>query len=217
MNDPILLYLAMIVIGIVGIWAPFRWSKSSNAQKALIILLVEWFVSAYVEFIIPYLQMRNLWLVTLSNLVEFNLSIAIFSYLKEKRHQKTILRITAVSFTVFWIIAKFTIEPISELGIYSASVSRLIEILVSVSIFFDLLKDGEAHMKDDFRIWFVSATLIYSTGSILLDAFFMEIIKIPLQIAESLWNINSVLNIITIMLFARALLCKNMQKQASFT
>jgi hypothetical protein len=211
MNDPILLYVTYIIVGIAGIWAPFRWKQSSKAQRALIIIVFVWFLSDYAEYLLAYFSIHNLWLITLSNLIEFNLNILIFYYLKSDRRAKAILIMTGLAFTAFWIIAKFTFEPFTDFGVYTAAISRLFQILISITILFELLNESNVQIRDDFRFWFVSGTLIYSAGSIILHAFFMEIMKIPLELFKLVWHINLVLNIICILLYARGLLCKTTQ------
>lgn len=211
MNDPILLNVTLVVIAAVGIWAPFRWKGSAKAQKVLILFVVEMFVTGFAEVILSYFYMPNLWLISLSTWVEFILIVIIFYYLKTKKRDKFLLLLAGGSFTLFWLISKLTFEPMSVIGNYTSVVARLLQIYMSVSVLFDILKDTDVHLKNDPRIWVASGIIIYSTGSLLLFILFMDIVKISLELFKLVWHINFILNIVSDLLYARGIWCKKTQ------
>jgi hypothetical protein len=68
----------IVVIAVIAVWAPFQWKQSTKAQRFLIIFVVEMFVAVFVENLLIYFHRHNLWLISLSTLVEFILIVIIF-------------------------------------------------------------------------------------------------------------------------------------------
>jgi hypothetical protein len=208
MNDPILLNLTLVVMAVIAMWAPFQWKQSTKAQRFLIIFVIEMFVIGFVEVMLTYFHKHNLWLISFSTLAEFILIVIIIYYLKKKEREKSFLLYAGVSFILFWLISKLTFEPFSTFNSYTSVVARLFQIFISVSIFFDILKDTNVHLKNDPRVWIASGIIVYSTGSLLLCILFMEILKISPRLIMALWPINWILVIISDLLYAWGIWCR---------
>jgi hypothetical protein len=208
MNISILWYATLIVVAVVALWSPFQWKKSTRAQRFLIVLVIEVFVAAVVEVILVYFKRHNLWVISLSTLMEFILIALIIYHLKIKESERTLVLLAVVGFVVFWIVSKFTFEPFSVFNSYTSVVSRLFQIVISVSLLLDILKDTGVGIKNDPRIWIASGIIIYSTGSLLLCILFMDILKISPQLIKTLWPINWILVIASELLYARAIWCQ---------
>ena len=208
MNSYFLLNTLLVVATVLALWAPFQWKKSTKAQRFLIIFVVEMFATLCAENILIYYRRHNLWLISISTLVEFILIVIIFYHLKINKREKSILFIACVSFVIFWLISKLTFEPLSTFNSYTSVVARLFQIFISVSIFFDILKDSNLSLKNDPRIWFASGIIIYSTGTLLLCLLFMEIVKLQIAFFKAIWQINLILNIVSELLCARAIWCQ---------
>ena len=82
MHDPFLLNALLVVTAVIAVWAPFRWKQSTKAQQFLIIYVIEIFIIEFVEVLLTYFHRHNLWLISISTLVEFILIVIIFYYLK---------------------------------------------------------------------------------------------------------------------------------------
>jgi hypothetical protein len=208
MHDPFLLNALLVVTAVIAVWAPFRWKQSTKAQQFLIIYVIEIFIIEFVEVLLTYFHRHNLWLISISTLVEFILIVIIFYYLKINESEKSFLLFTGVSFIIFWLISKFTFEPLSTFNSYTSVVARLFQISISVSVFFDILKDPNVRLKNDPRIWIASGIMIYSTGSLILCILFLEIAKLPLEVFKTIWQINLFLNIVSEFLYARGIWCR---------
>jgi hypothetical protein len=208
MHDPFLLNALLVVTAVIAVWAPFRWKQSTKAQQFLIIYVIEIFIIEFVEVLLTYFHRHNLWLISISTLVEFILIVIIFYYLKINEREKSFLLFTGVSFIIFWLISKFTFEPLSTFNSYTSVVARLFQISISVSVFFDILKDPNVRLKNDPRIWIASGIMIYSTGSLILCILFLEIAKLPLEVFKTIWQINLFLNIVSEFLYARGIWCR---------
>jgi hypothetical protein len=208
MNISILWNATLLVVAVVALWSPFQWKKSTTAQRFLIVLVVEVFIAAFVEVVLVYFKRHNLWVISLSTLVEFVLIALIIYHLKIKESEKTYILFAGAGFIIFWIVSKLTFEPFSVFNSYTSVVSRLFQIVISVSLLFDILKDTSVRIKNDSRIWIASGIIIYSTGSLLLCILFMEILKVSPQLIKALWPINWILVIISELLYARAILCR---------
>ena len=195
MHDPFLLNALLVVTAVIAVWAPFRWKQSTKAQQFLIIYVIEIFIIEFVEVLLTYFHRHNLWLI-------------IFYYLKINEREKSFLLFTGVSFIIFWLISKFTFEPLSTFNSYTSVVARLFQISISVSVFFDILKDPNVRLKNDPRIWIASGIMIYSTGSLILCILFLEIAKLPLEVFKTIWQINLFLNIVSEFLYARGIWCR---------
>jgi hypothetical protein len=208
MNDLILRNATLVVMAVIAVWAPFQWKQSTKAQRFLIIFVIEMFVVGFVEVMLSYFHRHNLWLISLSTLAEYILIVIIFYYLKTKERDKSLLLLVGVSFILFWLISKLTFEPFSTFNGYTSVVARLLQIFISVSILFDILKDPNVRLKNDPRIWIASGIITYSTGSLLLCILFMEILKISPQLIKALWPINWILIIVSDLLYARGIWCQ---------
>jgi len=211
MNSLFLLNALLVVAAVIAVWSPFRWKKSIKAQRFIIIFVIEMFVALCAENILIYYHRHNLWLISLSTLVEFVLILLIFYHLKINEREKSFLFLAGVSFIVFWLISKLTFEPFSIFNSYTSVVARLFQISISVSILFDILRDSNVYLKNDPRIWFASGIIIYSTGTLLLCILFMEIVKLPIEFFKAIWQINLFLNIVSELLYARGIWCQVQQ------
>ena len=123
MHDPFLLNALLVVTAVIAVWAPFRWKQSTKAQQFLIIYVIEIFIIEFVEVLLTYFHRHNLWLISISTLVEFILIVIIFYYLKINEREKSFLLFTGVSFIIFWLISKFTFEPLSTFNSYTSVVA----------------------------------------------------------------------------------------------
>jgi hypothetical protein len=208
MNNPLLANVLIIVTTIVAVWAPFRWKRSTIAQQFIIVFVVELFITVIVEHILAYFHQHNLWLISLSTLIEFVLTVIIFYHSKNKKQQKVIVFMIGTCYFIFWVISKFTFEPISIFNSYTSIVARLLQIFMAISILFDILKDSNISLKHDYRIWFASGIIIYSAGSFMLCIFFMDLAKLPIELFKTVWHINMALNIVSELLYARAIWCQ---------
>ena len=210
---PLLFYFMLLVEGSVTGWALFRWKNSTYGQKFIILLLTGIFIVEILELWMAAQNIRNFWLIDLATLGECLILLSIFRNWKTSVRDKKIILVSGIAFVIIWVVAKWTFEPFNQMNIYTSAVARIIEISFAISILFDVLKDSHSSLKGDIRLWVSSAVIIYATGSLLLFALFVVMLKESPSVVKAIWPVNWVLMIVYYLLYARSISCRVPQKK----
>jgi hypothetical protein len=201
-------YVMMIVECCVSILGIVRYRELNKPLKYLVWTIIFWFFAGIVERIMGIYGIHNLWFTQFNTLIGFVLFARIYFLWRPNRVYGFSLIVSFVCFIVFWIIAKFTFEPLTRGDDITSVVSAIIILIASMYIMIYLLKEITELWQNDPRFWVSAAFIIYSAGTFFLFFLFTYMLQFSREVLFIVYPINWVLIIISHILFARGILCK---------
>jgi len=211
MDRPILSYIMLAVESAVAVLVIFRWKHTTIHQRPIILLLIATPAIAITELWMGFNGIRNLWVAHIATLLEYVLILSTYYIWEPKTINKRILLIWIISFIVLWVISKFTFETFYFLDIYTSIIAKIIEIITSALVLFNVLEDPDAIVKTDARVWISSGIIIYESGTLFLFALFNIMLDTSPELIKTLWPINWILSIVFTLLLARGVWCRATQ------
>jgi hypothetical protein len=152
-------------------------------------------------------HIRNLWVLSISTLIEFVLIISMFFFWKTKERDRILLALCVCLFVSFWLVSKFTFEPFSAFDSFTSTTAKMIYIVIATTVLFDIQKDSKTRLKTDARVWFASGLIIYSVVTLLMFALFNVMLKESPNLVKTIWPFNWLIFIIANLFYARAIWC----------
>jgi hypothetical protein len=208
MHDPILLTITDWFNWIIAVVVLTFWKRVTLPQRLVILLIVMIACSDLLELIFTKLGKHNLWISHFSTLIEFMLMSGVFFLWNKSRIMKSAIYFFAIAFIVLWLVSKLTFEPFDRFDSYTTGIVRALEIIYAVSLLLEVLKDPGIVIKNDARVWISSATIIYSTGCLLIFTLFNTLLQFSVDLLKTLWPMNWVLLIISSLLYFKGIMCK---------
>ena len=205
---PPLFYITMIFELFVGLVGISRFNKMDIPLRYLVGTILFWFVAGTVERVMGIYGIRNLWLTQCNTLIGLALFVRIYFLWKTSRIHGLILIYSFSGYVAFWIISKFTFEPISGGDDVTSSVSVIFILITTIYLMIQLQKEGPTLWKDDSRFWTSSAYIIYSVGTFFIFSLFSYMLHVSQETLLFVYPINWILIIISHLLFLFAFLCK---------
>jgi hypothetical protein len=161
-------------------------------------IFLTWFVRGY---------QLTLGLFHLYFLVEYIFIISIISFWQESYQTKKRIQVVMSFYILFWIIAKFTFEPLSGLYTFTASTSMVLLTLSAGYTLFIVIGNRMQKLSTDYRFWVLLSFVVYYAGTIMVIALRGILIH---QTIEILFLVNSIdwsLKILFNIIFVIAFLC----------
>jgi hypothetical protein len=208
MKVPVLFYIYYFVLLITALVGGFRYRSLPRPLKILAWLFVFNVVEVTLQRVLGSLHIHNLWTVQFYTLIELFLFILIYSQWMKQHQYRVTLAVCFSAFTLFWIISKFTFEPLSILSGWTSGVSNILQIIFSTLILVEIVKESEIIWTTDPRFWVASSNIIYTAGSIFMFALFNKMLEISPDRLNIVWHMNWTLMIISNLFYTRAFLCK---------
>jgi hypothetical protein len=206
MKHPLIGFLTIALELVIAVWASFFWKRSTFSQRCIIVLIAEIALSGIIEAWAGLYNIRNLWVIHFSMLLEFLIITAMFYGWKKRKRAKSLLLVLCCLFLFLWVLSKYSFEPFTQMDSYTSNASVFF-IAVASSVFLDVTKDRQTVIMSDPRIWAAAAILIYSSGSLILVSLFNDMLRVSIDFLRKIWQINIALVIISTFLFARAIWC----------
>lgn len=205
---PLLSYIVLAVEFGTLLVGGFRYRNLPRPLRVLEWLVVFTVGEAIIERVLGYLHINNLWVFHVSTLVEYVLlSLLFFSWISHRR-SRLVLTVCLVMFIIVWSISKFLFEPFSNIDGWTSALSKILQMVFSIVLLVDVVKESDIIWTNDPRIWVASGIIIYSAGSLFMFALFNEMLQISPDRLKLIWTLNWVLMIISNLLYARGFLCK---------
>jgi len=208
MRIPILFYITQLVKIIAALVGGFRYRNLPRPLKILEWLIIVGLVEVGVQWIQASHHINNLWTGHLFTLFEFIFVVLMYSAWMKGRRNQLMLLVCLSAFILFWIVSKFTFEQFSRLDGWTAAVSKILQITLSIFILVDIIKESDLVWTKDSRFWVVAGIIIYAAGSIFIFALFNKMLEISVDRLKMVWHINWSLMIISYLFYARSFLCK---------
>jgi len=146
--------------------------------------------------------------------VEYIFIMSILYIWQESRWVKRFFQALILIYILFWIIAKFTFEPLSGLYSITATTSQVLLTLGAGYTLFVVMGNREQPLINNYRFWVLLSFVIYYAGTLLIIALRGILIHYSLEkffLAASIdWSLKIIFNI----LFAIGFLCSQTQTSA---
>jgi hypothetical protein len=205
---PVLLYIVLFSECVAAIVGGFRYRNLPHPLKFLEWLIILSILEFGLQWTLASFNIRNLWVSHFFTLIEITFVVLIYSSWIELRQNRSILSICFSAFVVLWIVSKFTFEPLSHVDGWTDPISKILQIIFSIFILIDIVKESEVDWTSDSRFWIVAGIIIYAAGSIFMSALFNKMLEISRENLLKVWHMNWILMSISNLLFARGFLCK---------
>jgi hypothetical protein len=207
---PLLTYISMfspvlpIGVGISKIKILHR------GMKILFFYLVVAFIAdIYLMWFVRGRQL-NLGLVHVYYVVEYVFIISIIIVSQESNRIKGLLKTFMLLYVLFWVIAKFTFEPLTGLYSVTATVSQVILTLCAGYTLFVVIGNRVQPIINDYRFWVLLSFVVYYAGTLMVIALRGVLIQYS---TDTLFLVNSIdwsLKIVFNILFTIGFLCAKM-------
>lgn len=208
MKLPVIFYIYYLIEIVAAIVGGLRYK---NLQRPLRIL--EWMIiiSIFgdgVQWTLGRLGIYNLWISHFYTLIEIVFVFLMYSSWIKKNQIRLMLTFCLSVFIVFWIVSKFTFEPLSFLDVWTGTIAMIIRITFSVFILIDYVKESDINWTEDSRLWIATGIIVYSVGFLICFTLFSSILQLSKDNMYIVFSIIWIFMIISHLFYARGFLCK---------
>jgi hypothetical protein len=145
-------------------------------------------------------------------LIEYIFVISVISTWQESHWMRKLFQGLIGLYTLFWIIAKSTFEPLSGLYSMTASISQVILALSAGYTLFIVVENRMQPLMHNYRFWALLSFVLYFAGTLLVIALRGILIHYSTEkyflISSLEWSLKILFNI----LFAIGFLCPQTQQ-----
>ncbi|MCX6121104.1 MAG: hypothetical protein NTX44_05750 [Ignavibacteriales bacterium] len=155
-------------------------------------------------------NIRNLWMIHWSSLVEISLYSCIYFLWKPSKRYGDLLWAAYGIYVAVWIIGKFSFEPFYFKDVYSGAVSQIIQIGFGSWILFSISKEHKFEWEIDPRFLVVSGIILYASAALFLDTMYnVMLINLPRRTMQVILLSNFLFGIVQYVIFLQAFLCQS--------
>jgi hypothetical protein len=144
-------------------------------------------------------------------LVEYAFIISIIMVWQESHRMKRFFQALMLLYILFWIIAKFTFEPLSGLYSITATTSQVLLTLSAGYTLFIVIGNRVQPLTKDYHFWVLLSCVVYYTGTLLTIALRGILIQYSLDKFFLFTSLDWSLKILFNILFAIGFLCPQTQ------
>lgn len=144
-------------------------------------------------------------------LVEYLFIMSIIVVWQESHQMKKFFQTMLFLYTLFWVVAKISFEPLNGLYSITASVSQVLLVLAAGYTLFIVIGNHAQPLFSLLRFWVLLSIVIYFTGTLLLVALQGILIKFSINDFILVASINWSLKILFNILIATGFLCPQTQ------
>jgi len=208
MKIPVLFYISMLTEIVTALVGGLRYRTLQRPLRILEWLIIFTILEVGLQWALSYFGIHNLWTSHFFTLIEMVFAILMFSSWMKNRRNRMMLSLCLFMFIIFWIVSKFTFEPLSLVDGWTAAISKILQITFSTFLLVEVVKESDMNWTDDPRLWIIAGIIIYSAGSIFIFALFNKMLQISPDRLKIIWFLNWTLIIISNLLYTRGFLCK---------
>ena len=133
-------------------------------------------------------------------LVEYIFIMSIIIVWQQSVKMKRLFYALIILFILFWIIAKFTFEPLSGLYSVIASTSQVLLVIGAEFTLFVVVENRMQPVINDYRFWVLLSFILYYAGTLLIvtsrGIFVQYSIETIFLIASIDWSLKIIFNIL---------------------
>ncbi len=144
-------------------------------------------------------------------LIEYIFIMSIVTFWQESRRIKKLFQVLMLLYVIFWIIAKFTFEPLNGLYSVTACASQVILTLGAGYTLFIVIGNRTQSLINNHRFWILLSCVIYYAGTLLIIALRGILIHFSVENFLLVSSIDWSLKVLFNVLFAIGFLCPQTQ------
>ncbi|MCX6122555.1 MAG: hypothetical protein NTX44_13180 [Ignavibacteriales bacterium] len=208
MKNSVLFYILLLIEILTAIVGGFRYRNLPRPLRILEWLIIISILDVGLQLTLAFYHIHNLWTSHFYTLVEIVFVVLMYSSWLKKSQNRLMLSLCLSVFVVFWIVSKFTFEPLSLLDGWTAAISKVLLITFSAFIFVDIVRESDIVWVNDPRFWVAVGIIIYSAGSLFYYALFNIMLHASPDRLRIVLSMNRILIIVSSLLYMRGFLCK---------
>jgi hypothetical protein len=144
-------------------------------------------------------------------LIEFIFIISIVTVWQESVKMKRLFYALTILYILFWVIAKFTFEPLSGLYSFIATTSQVLIVIGAEFTLFVVVENRMQPVINDYRFWVLLSFILYYAGTLMVVTSRGIFVQYPIETIIIIVSIDWSLKIIFNILFAIGFLCPQTQ------
>jgi len=208
MKVPVLFYIFLLIQSGTAIVGGFRYRNLPRPLRILEWLIIISTVVVVGQLTLAFIKIHNLWMSHFYTLIEIVFVVFMYSSWMKKPQNRFMLSLCLLAFVLFWIVSKFTFESFAYRDGWTATISMILQIIISTFILVDVVRENDIIWTDDPRFWIATGIILYAAGSLFWFAFFNKMLQISPERFKQVYNLNWILSILSNLLYARGFLCK---------
>ncbi len=168
------------------------------------------FVTDLLCLYLAFQNMNNLLVFHIFTLLSYVVLMTAFSIWAGRRRSRRIMQLSIPLFTVWWLVAKLTIEKLSRFDTLTLPLAAMLLVAASVYTLYHLSKSDVLLVHRDPRFWVSAAVMIYYSTGLATYAVANAILSDE-SIMVSAWHIRWVLSIVSNLCFGGGLMCHRVE------
>jgi hypothetical protein len=183
-----------------------RIGRLTRPMRLFLILVSIGAAVEYGSFVMGKFHIHNLWLLQLYHLIDFVLILTLFRRWLIDEGKRTVVRWAGIVFVSLWVVAKFTIEPLTAADQYTYAASSLIILPIALVLLFEIAGDDTRDFVKESRFWVISGFLLYFAGNFILFSVFQWATSLALLDFLTVWTVHWSLNVVVNVIFTMSFL-----------
>jgi hypothetical protein len=208
MRIPVLYYFFLLVQIITALVGGFRYRILPRPLRILEWLIIINVVDSGLKWILIPFHVHTLWLSHFYTLLELIFIFFMYSLWMKPHGRRLVFLICLIVFVFFWIVSKVSFEPLSLADDWTATISKVLQIVFSAYLLLDVVKESDIVWINDPRFWIATSTILYAAGSLFWYALFNKMLQISPDFLKQSYSLNWTLMIVSNLLYMRGFLCK---------
>jgi len=208
MKLPVIFYIYYLIEIVAAIVGGFRYRNLTRPLRILEWLIIISIFGDGVQLALARLGIHNLWMSHFYTLIEIVFVFLMYLSWIKKYQSRLMLTFCLSAFIVFWIVSKFTFEPLSFLDVWTGTIAMILQITFSVLILIDYVKESDINWTKDSRLWIATGIIVYSAGCLIRFTLFSSILQLSKDNIYIVCSIIWILIILSNLLYVRGFLCK---------
>jgi hypothetical protein len=208
MRLPVLYYFFLLVVVFTAFVGGLRYRSLTRPLRILEWLAIISVIEAIGKLILISFGVHTLWVSHFYTPAEFALIVFMYSCWIKLPHVRLILFVCFAVFIIFWIICKWTLEPFTLADDWTATFSKVFQIIFSAYLLVELVKDSDIEWTNSPLFWVTTSIIIYSAGSLFMYALYNKMLQESFVRLRFVMSLNWILMIISNLFFIKGFLCK---------
>jgi hypothetical protein len=213
MNDhhialPFLALVSFISSPLPVIVGWIRRKYLSRGSRIFLGLLSFYLLVLAAQLVMMFNYINAMWISQLYTLIEFCIIAAVYFVETDKLSVKNAIKWSIYVFCVFWIIAKFSFEPMILYDNYTSPFAAVLLIVMATYKLIELLRESKNSVFKKSMFWISTGIVVYYVGTMPLFALANMLLTRPLDEFANFWRINWGLAIVSNLIYSKAFTCK---------
>jgi hypothetical protein len=180
----------------------------SRGSRIFLGLLSFYLLVLAAQLVMMFNYINTLWTTQLYTLMEFCIIAAVYFVESDTRFIRNAIRWSIYVFCVFWIIAKFSFEPMTLYDNYTGPFAAVLLSVMATYKLIELLRESRDSVFKKSMFWISTGIIVYYVGTMPLVSLANMLLTRPLEEFANFWRINWGLAIVSNLIYTKAFTCK---------